>query len=176
MTFRSTIKPGMTVTTRHTVCVITVTLAFAASCANAAEESGHHEFPHHHVALFAGAGMERDSDGHEEEGTALGIKFETQFSESWGVGVGFEQVIGSDLNRSWVVAVPVIFHATESWRLFAGPGFESLESKDKYLMRVGIAYEISFHERWTATPEFLVDFIEGGARTYFLGIAVGYGF
>ncbi len=29
---------------------------------------------------------------------------------------------------------------------------------------------------WTASPEILVDFIEGGATTYVLGVAIGYGF
>ena len=43
-------------------------------------------------------------------------------------------------------------------------------------MRFGIAYEIALNERWSTYPEFMVDFIEGGAKTYVLGIAVGYGF
>ena len=59
---------------------------------------------------------------------------------------------------------------------FSGPGFESNSEKDNFLIRFGIAYEIIFNERWSASPEILVDFIEGGAKTYLLGIAVGYGF
>ncbi len=72
--------------------------------------------------------------------------------------------------------IPVSFHATENWRLFAGPGFESHSEKNKFLMRFGIGYEISLNESWSASPEILVDFIEGGANTYVIGVAVGYGF
>jgi len=142
----------------------------------ASKEAGHHQFPHHHVALFAGVGFERDDHDHEEDGEALGIKYEVQWSEHWGVGVAAERLFGSGHNRSWAAVIPVSYYASESWRFFAGPGLELDSEKNKYLMRFGIAYEISLSEHWTASPEFLVDFIEGGAKTYVLGFAVGYGF
>jgi len=141
----------------------------------ASEEAGHHQFPHHHVAIFAGAGLERDGD-HEEEGSALGLKYEVKWSQKWGIGVYAERLFGSGHNRSWAAGIPVSFYASESWRFFSGPGFESSAEKDKFLMRFGIAYEISLNEHWSASPEILVDFIEGGAKTYVIGIAVGYGF
>lgn len=59
---------------------------------------------------------------------------------------------------------------------FSGPGFESHSEKDKFLMRFGVAYEISLNERWSVSPEILIDFIEGGAKTYVLGMAAVYGF
>ena len=155
---------------------MTILLGSVSSGAFARTETGHDEFPHHHLALFAGGGSEHDKNGHKENGSALGIKYEVQFQGKWGMGAGVERLSGSGTHRSWVVAVPLIFYPNESWRLFAGPGFESNEIKDKYLMRVGVAYEISFHQRWSVSPEALVDFIEGGATTYVLGIAVGYGF
>jgi hypothetical protein len=166
----------MTKTSQYAVGVVTIVLGFVSSGAFANEESGHHELPHHHLAFFAGGGSEQDKNGHQENGFALGIKYEIQFLEKWGVGAGIEHLSGSGTHRSWVAAIPLIFHANENWRLFAGPGFESNEIKDKYLMRVGVAYEISLHRRWSVSPEVLVDFIEGGATTYVLGIAVGYGF
>jgi hypothetical protein len=155
--------------------VLTVLLSLVCCGAFASEESGHHQFPHHHVAIFAGAGLERDGD-HEENGSALGLEYEVQWNEHWGVGVDAEKLFGDDQHRSWVAVIPVSFHATENWRLFAGPGFESNSKKDKYLVRFGIAYEISLNDRWSASPEVLVDFIEGGAKTYVIGVAVGYGF
>lgn len=148
----------------------------SAASANADAKSGHHELPHHHVALFAGAGLERDDHGHEEDGTALGIKYDIQFHEKWSIGVAIERLYGSGQHRSWVAVVPVSFHATEAWRIFAGPGFESNEVKDTYLIRVGLAYEFSINGRWSVSPEVMVDFIEGGAKTYVMGIALGYGF
>jgi hypothetical protein len=157
--------------------VLTILLSLVCCRTVASQESGHHQFPHHHVAVFAGAGLERDGD-HEENGSALGLEYEVQWNEHWGVGVDAEKLFGDDQHRSWVAVIPVSFHATENWRLFAGPGLEfgSEKEKDKYLLRFGIAYEIEINERWSASPEILVDFIEGGAKTYVLGIAVGYGF
>ena len=163
-------------TSLFTVGVAPIVLGFVSSGAFASEGNGHHEYPHQHLALFTGGGSEQDEDGHKENGIALGLKYGIKFSEKWGVGAGVEHLSGSGTHRSWVAAIPLIFHPNENWRLFAGPGFESNEIKDKYLMRVGVAYEISLHQRWSASPEFLVDFIEGGATTYVLGIAVGYGF
>ncbi len=139
-----------------------------------ADQSEHH--PRHHLAIFVGGGFERDKMGHEENGFALGIKYDLQFSEKWGAGLDVEYLSGSGTHRSWVAAVPLSYHPHEKWRLFAGPGMEFGSKEDKYLMRVGIAYEIPFHQYWTASPEILVDFIEGGAKTYVLGFSVGYGF
>jgi hypothetical protein len=155
--------------------VLTVLLSLVCCGAFASEESGHHQFPHHHVAIFAGAGFERDGD-HEEDGSALGLEYEAKLSEHWGIGVDVERLFGSGQHRSMVVAIPVSFHATENWRFFAGPGFESNSKKDKYLVRFGIGYEISLNDRWSTYPEVLVDFIEGGAKTYVIGVAVGYAF
>jgi hypothetical protein len=156
--------------------VSTIMLGFTAADAAANEEVAHHEYPHHHVALFLGGGIEHDEKGHEESGYGLGFGYEMQFSEKWGVGFDFEKIFASDANRSSVVAVPMRYHPNEKWRLFAGPGMEFGDKEDKFLVRFGVAYEIPFHERWTASPEVFVDFIEGGARTVILGIAVGYGF
>ena len=166
----------MTKTSQYRVGVVLIALSFLSSVAIASEDDGHHKLPHHHLALFAGGGFERDDHGHEEDGTALGVKYDIQFHEKWSIGAAVERLYGGGQHRSWVAVIPVSFHATENWRLFAGPGFESNEKKDKYLVRAGLAYEFSFHEHWSVSPEVMVDFIEGGAKTYVLGIAVGYGF
>ena len=166
----------MTKTIQYPFGVVLIALGLPGSVAVASEESGHHKLPHHNMALFVGGGLERDDHGHEEDGTALGIKYDMQFHEKWSIGAAIERLSGSGQHRSWVAVVPVSVHATEKWRIFAGPGFESNEVKDKFLMRVGLAYEYSIHERWSVSPEVMVDFIEGGAKTYVLGFAVGYGF
>jgi len=168
--------PGM-LPIRQTIVVLAgMSGFFVGSVACAQEEAEHHAYPHHHAALFAGVGNEHDANGHEEHGAAIGLEYEMQFSDYWGAGVDVEYLSGSDTHRSWVVVVPVSYHLTEKWRLFAGPGLELGDDENKYLARFGIAYEIPFLERWTASPEFLVDFIEGGANTVVLGISVGYGF
>lgn len=158
------------------VVVIAIVAALDAQPAAANEESGHHEYPHSHFALFVGAGFEQAKNGHKEEGTALGLEYEYQFEEKWGVGVDVERLFGSGTHRSSVAVVPVSFHATENWRLFAGPGFELSETGDKFLGRIGVAYELPLRNRWSVSPEILVDFIEDGANTIVIGIALGRGF
>ena len=148
---------------------------FASGSASSNEEVNHHEYPHHHVALFVGGGFERDKDNHEENGTAVALIYEMQFSDRWGAGLAVEALSGDGTKRSSVLAVPVSYHPNENWRLFAGPGMEFGDEHDKFLARIGIAYEIPFHDRWSASPEFVVDFVEGGATTYILGIAIGFG-
>lgn len=151
-------------------------LGSVCSMADANDEVEHHKDPHHHLALFAGGGFERDKMGHAENGSALGLEYEIQFAEKWGVGLDLEYLSGSGTNRSWVAVIPLSYHPSEKWRVFAGPGTEFDSKEDKFLMRVGVAYEIPVHQRWSASPEILVDFIEGGAKTYVLGFSVGYGF
>lgn len=157
-----------------------VVLASAAALgpqrALANEDSGHREYPHSHLALFAGAGFEQAKNGHKEEGSALGLEYEYQFEEKWGVGVDIERLFGSGTHRSSVAVLPVSFHATESWRLFAGPGFELGETGDKFLGRIGVACELPLRNSWSVSPEILVDFIEDGATTIVIGIALGRGF
>lgn len=168
----------MTKKSQYLVGVVLITLGLLSSGAFASEETGHHDLPHHHLALFAGGGFERDENSHEENGYALGLKYEMQFGEKWGAGLDVEYLGGDSTHRSWATAIPLSYHLNESWRLFAGPGVELDNEKenDKFLMRVGASYEISIHQRWSLSPEFVVDFVEGGAKTYVLGIAVGYGF
>lgn len=156
--------------------LIVIGAALDAQPASANEESVHREYPHSHGALFVGAGLEQAKNGHQEEAAALGLEYEYQFEEKWGVGVDVERLFGSGTHRSSVAVVPVSFHPTESWRLFAGPGFELSETGDKFLGRIGVAYELPLRNKWSASPEILVDFIEDGATTIVLGIALGRGF
>ena len=69
-------------------------------------------------------------------------------------------------------AIPVSYHANEKWRFFAGPGVETGD-EDSFFVRVGVSREFEINERWSASPEFVVDFIESGAKTYVLGVAIG---
>ena len=166
----------MNTTSGSAAGIAIVLLGLGSPVAVAEEEAGHHQLPHSHVAVFGGIGFERDSHGHEENGAALGLKYELQFHDKWSIGAAVERLNGSDTHRSWVAAIPVAYHATENWRLFLGPGVESGDDHDKYLARVGVAYAIPVSQRWAIVPEFIVDIIEGGATTYVLGAAVGFGF
>ena len=59
---------------------------------------------------------------------------------------------------------------------FAGPGYEFHGKKDKFLVRIGVAYEWELKHGWSLSPEIIADFLDGGAKTYVAGIAIGHGF
>ncbi len=132
-------------------------------------------FPRHHLGVFAGAGIEKEH-GHSESGYALGLEYEFRFNERWGLGVDLERLFGDETDRSEVVAMPLSFHPNEHWRLFLGPGYEFHGKKDKFLLRTGVAYEWELNNGWSLSPEIIADFLDGGAKTYVAGIAIGHGF
>ena len=140
-----------------------------------AADSGHGDLPSHHVALFLGAGVETKRDGENESAFAIGGEYEYRFHEKWGVGAAVEG-LGRDTIRDAVFVVPISFHPSGGWRLFAGPGFEFTEKEDKPLLRVGAGYEFHLQGHWTISPEIVGDFVSGGAQTWLVGVAIGYGF
>jgi hypothetical protein len=140
-----------------------------------AEDTGHGGLPHHHLAVFAGGGLETESGESSRAGFALGLIYEYRFHEKWGIGAAVD-ALGQNTMRETAVAVPVSFHPTERWRLFAGPGVEFTDHGDEFLIRMGVGYEIPLHGNWTIAPEFTADIIEGGKRLFIGGIALGYEF
>lgn len=104
--------------------VIAFGLVFHLPVAAESPEPGHDALPHSHVAVFLGAGFEQPDSGENENAAAFGVEYEYQFQEHWGIGLDVERLFAGQTERSWVSVAPVSFHATESWRLFAGPGFE----------------------------------------------------
>ena len=141
-----------------------------------AGENEHGKLPHHHLAAFVGVGFEEDKNGHYENDTAIGVKYELQFHEKWGVGLDVEKLYGDDTDRAWVVAIPLRFYLDENWKLFLGPGYELKGDHDKYLTRTGVAYEFDLKDGWSLSPEIVIDFISGGATTYVAGVAIGHSF
>ena len=128
---------------------------------------------HHHLAFFAGLGVESKEGRKDEPGFAIGGEYELRFHEHWGVGGVFE-ALGQDTVRNILIVVPVSFHPGGHWRLIAGPGVEFTPKKDKFAFRLGVSYEIPLGGHWSLAPEFLVDLIEGGANTWIAGLAFGY--
>jgi hypothetical protein len=154
--------------------VLVFSVFFLINTANASDEE-HVSFPQHSFAVFVGGGVEKEH-GHSESGTAVGFKYDLRFHEKWSIGASVEKLYGSGPERTGVVAIPLSFQATENWRIFLGPGFEVHDKKDKALIRLGVAYEWELKNHWHLAPEIMVDFIDGGAKTYVFGIAFGRGF
>lgn len=153
---------------------IVTTIFFATGVAKADENQASH-LPGHQLAIFVGGGVEKDH-GHSESGTALGLKYELRFHEAWSASLDVEKLYGSETDRSEVVAITLGFHPTENWRLFFGPGYEFHDKKNKALLRTGVAYEWELKHHWSLSPEFIADFVDGGARTYVAGLSLGYHF
>ena len=154
------------------VCLLVSSIAWAADSGSAAE--GHTDHHPHHIGLFVGYGTE-SKDDKEEEGFAIGVEYEWSFTERWGVGAVFEG-LGQDTIRDYLLIVPVSYHPAKRWRLFAGPGVEFTEKKDKLAFRLGAGYKFELGGAWSLSPELLVDMIETGENTWVAGLALGYGF
>ena len=152
----------------------------AVYCLNSHAEEGGRHLPHNHIAVIAGVAYEETADGHNEDGHLAGIAYVRQVSKHWGWGVSFEQeAFGeNDQKRHGVLSIPVIYFATERWRLFAGPGIEFREQgdPDKPMFRLGTGYEFPLGGHFTLSPEAAVDFIAGGTNVYVIALSVGYGF
>ena len=156
-------------------CMVAAACILCPSVVWSAEETGHGKLPHHHLALFAGGGVETESGHSSHAGFALALTYEYRFHENWGIGATVD-ALGQNTSRNSAVAVPVSFHATEHWRLFAGPGIEFVDHKNEFLIRMGVGYEIPLTGNWTLAPEFAADFVEGSKRLFIGGVALGYEF
>ncbi len=138
----------------------------------AGEES---DLPHHHLAFFAGLGVESKPGREDEPGFALGGEYELRFHKNWGVG-GVVEFLGQDTVRNLVLMFPVSLHPGGAWRFMLGPGVEFTPSKDKFAVRLGVGYEFHLPSHWSLAPEFFVDLIETGENTWVTGVALGYEF
>ena len=88
------------------------------------------------------------------------------------------EVFGCNHDRLSVLVLPVNYFPNDRWRLLVGPGFEfhDVRERDHAVLRVGVGYEIELGERFTLSPEVVIDFVEGGTTVYVLGFSLGYGF
>lgn len=133
----------------------------------AADEEEHHR---HHVAIAGGAAWH---DGHNSG--YLGVDYVYRFNGPWAAGVFYEEVSGDFDVRAWGLIIGRYFES--GWKIGVGPGAEYKIKKDKTLALFHISTGYDWRKgNWTMGPVATVDFIEGGEHTYYLGLAVGYGF
>ena len=133
-----------------------------------------HASTHNHMALFLGAGEEK-GHGNSHSASAIGLEFEKRYHDEWGIGAVLESVTVHG-HTNTVIVVPLSYHLDENWRLLLGPGYEFTDGKNRALMRIGAGYQWHIADKWSVAPEILLDFIDGGSKTYLLGIAIGYSF
>lgn len=135
---------------------------------SADESAGEHEHVNH-MGLFLG-----NSHRGGETGFSIGLDYEHRVSDLLGFGALVEYA-GGDFD-SWVLGAPLYIHPYKGLRLLAAPGFEDEESETKFLVRAGAAYQIPFGSRWSISPEYNIDFIEGGEKIQVYGVSIGLGF
>ncbi len=176
---------------------VLVLMPDVALCAGQAEPGEHdeapaheagaaeHEFHQNHLSLFLGAATHMK---HDDTGFAVGLDHEHRFTRSFGIGGIFEYAI-SDLERTYLLLVPVSAHPAGGLRLTVAPGVEFAsveveshaheggeeeEDETEFALRFGLSYDFEL-ARFTLAPEFDVDLI-GGYTTLVYGMAFGTGF
>jgi hypothetical protein len=130
-------------------------------------EEEHHR---HHVALAGGIAW------HDSKNSGfLGVDYVYRFKGPWTAGVFYEEVSGDFDVRALGLIIGRQFDS--GWKIAAGPGLEYKINKDKTLklFRVTTGYDWT-NGNWTMGPIATADLIEGGEHTYYVGLAVGYGF
>ena len=147
------------------------------------EHGGEHESHRTHVALFLGATTHLHTD---DTGLTLGLEYERRLSPLWGVGV-LVDFASSDIERDYVIGVPVLLHPAAGASLLVAPGVEFVqinvvgeggeeeeESETELLVRFGVAYELGI-KRMSIAPQLNAE-VAGGHWTLVYGLAVGIGF
>jgi hypothetical protein len=168
--------------TSYTHLLIVISLAIVASLSGFAHaaEGGEHHHHKNHLALLVGHAEEEQADGHHESGGMLGVEYIRQIiNEHWRIGVAFEmESFGDNHERFGVLAFPVGYFITPSWRVFVAPGmeFEDAWEVEDAMIRLGTGYTFELTERFSITPEAQVDFVEGGKQVYVISLAFGLAF
>jgi len=143
--------------------VLTFTGAVSAQEVNEAVE-----FEKNSLELFLG-GTYADDEG---TNFSIGLGYERRLGEKFGVGGLIEYTMGK--GREWVIAAPVLFHPTESWKVYLAPGLEYEDGENEFMVRLGSSYEFEMGG-WSLAPELNFDFVDGDVKTVF-GVSFGKGF
>jgi hypothetical protein len=107
-----------------------------------------------------------------EDAATIWATYQRRLNSRIGVGVLGEYAFG-DLD-TWVVGVPLTYHAGEHWKLVLMPGVEIEDGDSETLLRIGAGYEFEM-DRYTIKPEANADFV-GGDVDYVFGVSIGFGF
>jgi hypothetical protein len=135
--------------------------------ANSEEDDGGPEPPHRIEVFLGGTQAEESLD------LAVGLSYEYRLSRLFGLGAFLEYADKED--GVWVFAAPVYLHPYKGFRFLLAPGVEREVSKNRFLFRAGVAYEIEIR-RWSIAPEFNVDLPDGGPTALVFGVSFGYAF
>lgn len=136
------------------------------SLAENAEGAGHRN----HLAVVGGFARH-----HGKNANYLGLEYEYELNERWGIGGFYEQTFnGVDIEALGITGA---YSPGAGWKLMGGIGSEGKldNSERKWLARAGVGYRFHVGDL-TVTPLFTADWIEDNSTALYLGAAVGFGF
>lgn len=132
-----------------------------------------HEFKRHHLGLFLGY-VRKDTEK-RKEGGKIGLEYEYQFHQYWGVR-GFVDYEGGDLN-TWLYGAGVAFHVPKTHLiLFAGGAFEREHGKNEEFLRLAAEYKFKLRGGYFLAPVIGYDAGRTDHSAWFGGVMVGTSF
>ena len=139
---------------------LTAAALFCVMSLAAEEENGRQE-----LAVFVG-GVHNSEN---EDAFSVGLEYEYRLNEAWGIG-GIVDYADLDPGET-VAAVPLYFHITEAWKVFAAPGVSHTSDDDEFLVRLGTAYSFEF-SRLSVSPALNIDLLDG-EEVFVYGVNLG---
>ncbi len=164
-----------------TVCGTALLLIGFVAPLHGQEAEGKEEERLNAVEVFLGGVTETDDWA---TGFGAGLGYGRRLSSSWGVGVAGE-LSTTDVERAWLLNVPVYFYPAGGLGLKAGPVLEGSDEASEdgedseratnFGVRFGAAWEFEVGERFTLSPEVNLDVVDG-STTWVYGLSFGYRF
>lgn len=105
-------------------------------------------------------------------GFTLRAEYEFRLTKLIGVG-GFLEHASGDID-SVSVAAPVTFHPLGGWAFKVAPGLD-FNGGTNLMFRIGAGYDFEIVPRWSLTPEFNIDFVDGETELVY-GLSAAYEF
>ena len=135
------------------------------------ESSSAHESAHgaHKNVLSFFAGMTHA--GRRENAVALGVGYERNLNESFGIGVLAEHTFG---DADFTVYAVAFAYRVDRWKFYIAPGIEDSDHGTESLVRLGAEYAFEASS-WEISPQRAVDFVDG-EEVLILGVVFGKGF
>jgi hypothetical protein len=142
-----------------------------------------HEFHPNHFGGFLGVSARSDVD---EVALTMGLEYARRFSKRWAVAI-YTELVSSQLERDFVVAVGGVFYPTSGLGLVLAVGGELVdkpvehndeiveETELDFMLRVGAAYGFAITPTAGIGPTLFVDQVGDRTTVVFgLGLVVGF--
>jgi hypothetical protein len=157
------------------LCVVCTSPAYAQTVEH---ESSEHESASAHdsahgdhknvLSFFVGA----THAGRRENAAALGVGYERNLNESFGIGVLAEHTFG---DADFTVYAVAFAYRVDRWKFYIAPGIEDSDAHGTESL-VRLAAEYAFEAgTWEISPQLAVDFVDG-EEVLILGVVFGKGF